>query len=65
MDIMRQYACLVVNKIMVYSYDFLFNCTMLVQASDSVMALALSHNWSVGARYLSLAGPTVAQLGFL
>ena len=28
MDIMRQSACLVVNPITVYSYGFLFNCTI-------------------------------------
>ena len=27
MDTMRQYACLVVNPITVYSYGFLYNCT--------------------------------------
>ena len=39
MDIMRQYACLVVNPITVQSYGFLFNCTTVGQASDSMMAL--------------------------
>ena len=39
MDIMRQTACLVLNPITVYSYGFLFNCTMVGQASDSLMAL--------------------------
>ena len=38
-DIMRQSACLVLNKIMVYSYGFLFNCTTVGQASDSMTAL--------------------------
>ena len=28
-----------VNQIMVYSYGFLFNCTTVCQASDSLMAL--------------------------
>ena len=32
-------ACLVVNPIMVYGYGFLFNCTTVVQASDSMTAL--------------------------
>ena len=41
MDIMRQSACLVVNPIMVYSYEFLFNCTVVGLASDSMMVLAL------------------------
>ena len=39
LDIMRQSACLVLKQIMVYSYGFLFNCTTVGQASDSMMAL--------------------------
>ena len=40
LDIMRQSACLVLNPIMVYSYNgFLFNCTTVGQASDSMTAL--------------------------
>ena len=39
LDIMRQSACLVLNPIMVYSYGFLFNCTTMGQASDSMTAL--------------------------
>ena len=39
LDIMRQSACLVLNPITVYSYDFLFNCTTVGQASDSMTAL--------------------------
>ena len=39
MDIMRQSACLVVNPITVYSYGFLFNCTTVGRASDSMTAL--------------------------
>ena len=39
LDIMRQSACLVLNPITVYIYGFLFNCTTVGQASDSVMAL--------------------------
>ena len=39
LDIMRQSACLVLNPITVYSYGFLFNCTMVGQASDSMTAL--------------------------
>ena len=38
MDIMRQSACLVVNPITVDSYVFLFNCTMVGQASDLMTA---------------------------
>ena len=40
LDIMRQSACLVLNPITVYSYGFLFNCTTVGQASDSLTALA-------------------------
>ena len=39
LDIMWQSACLVLNPIMVYSHGFLFKCTTLGQASDSMMAL--------------------------
>ena len=40
LDVMRQSACLVVNSIMVYSFGFLFSCTMVGQASDSMTALS-------------------------
>ena len=39
LDIMRQSASLVVNPITVYSYGFIFYCTTVGQASDSMMAL--------------------------
>ena len=39
-DIMQQSACLVLNPITVYSYGFLFTCTMAGQASDSMTTLA-------------------------
>ena len=39
LDIMRQSACLVLNPITVYSYGFLFNCTTVGQASDSMTPL--------------------------
>ena len=39
MDIMRQLACLVVNPITVYSYGFLFDCTMVGQALDLMTSL--------------------------
>ena len=39
LDIMRQSECLVLNPITVYSYGFLFNCTTVGQASDSMTAL--------------------------
>ena len=38
-DIMRQSTCLVVNPITVYSYGFLFSCTTVGQASESMTAL--------------------------
>ena len=40
LDVMRQSACLVLHPITVYSYGFLFNCTMVGQASDAMTALA-------------------------
>ena len=39
LDIMRQSACLVLNPIKVCGYGFLFNCTSVGQASDSMTAL--------------------------
>ena len=39
LDIMRQSACLVLNPITVYNYGFLFICTTVGQASDSMTAL--------------------------
>ena len=36
---MRQYACRVLNTITVYNFGFFFNCTMVGQASDSMLAL--------------------------
>ena len=39
LDAMRQSACLVLNPITIYSYGFLFNCTTVGQASDSMTAL--------------------------
>ena len=40
-DVMRQSACLVLNPITVHSYGSFFNCTMVGQASDSMMAQTL------------------------
>ena len=62
---MRQSACLVVSPITVDSYGFLFNCMTVGQASDLMTALTNSFNLLVSARCLLLAGPTIAQLGFL
>ena len=39
LDVMRQFACLVLNPITVYSYGFLFNCKTVGQATDSMTAL--------------------------
>ena len=39
LDTLRQSAYQVLNPITVYSYGFLFNCTTVGQASDSMMAL--------------------------
>ena len=38
LDIMRQSACLALNPFTVYSYGFLFNCTTVGQASDSMIS---------------------------
>ena len=40
LDIMRQSTCLVLTPITVYSHGFLFSCTMVGRASDSMAALA-------------------------
>ena len=39
LDVMRQFACLFLKPITVYSYGFLLNCMTVGQASDSMMAL--------------------------
>ena len=39
LDVMRQSACLVLIPNTVYSYGFLFNCTTVDQAPDSMTAL--------------------------
>ena len=39
LDVTRQSACLVLNLITVSSYGFLFNCTTIGQASDSMTVL--------------------------
>ena len=49
LNIMRQSACLVVNQITVFIRGFLFNCTVVGQASDSMTTLTLSFNRWVGA----------------
>ena len=37
LNVMRQYACLVINPITVDSFAALFNCTPVDRASDSMM----------------------------
>ena len=49
LDVMQQSACLVLNPITVSSYGFLFNCTTVGQASESMTALTLSFNLRDGA----------------
>ena len=61
-DIVRKSACPLANPIKVYSKGFLFNCTMMGPASNSMAALTLSLNQSVGVWCLPLAGPSMAQL---
>ena len=39
LDVVRQSACLVLNTTTVYSYGFLFNCTVVGQVPDSMTAL--------------------------
>ena len=39
LGVVRQSACLVLGPIAVYGCGFLFNCTMVGQASDSMTAL--------------------------
>ena len=38
LDVMRQSTCLVLNTITVYNYGFVFDCTAVGQASDSMAA---------------------------
>ena len=38
LNVMRQFACLVINPIMVYNFAALFNCTPVDRASYSMMA---------------------------
>ena len=59
MNSIRQSACRFKNPITVDSYGFLFNCTTVGQALESMTALLYSFNQLIGACCLSLAGPTV------
>ena len=51
------------NKITitVYSYDFIFNCTAVGQASDPMTTLTKSFNRWVGASCVFVAGLSMAQ----
>ena len=63
-NIMRQSACLVVNPITINNFAFLFNCTPVDRASDSMMAPTKSYLFELvgtGA-FLSVAWPTEVQL---
>ena len=39
--VMQQSSCLIVNPVMLRRFGFLYNCMMVVQSSDSMMALNL------------------------
>ena len=39
MDIMQQYACMVVHQITIISLGVLFNCMTVGQGSDSMLTL--------------------------
>ena len=45
LNLMRQYACLVINPIKVDGYAALFNCTPVDRASDSMMAPTKSYSF--------------------
>ena len=62
MDIRRPSANLVVYPIMVSGYGFLFICTVVGQASDSITTITLSFHPLDGAWCLHLTGHTIAQL---
>ena len=59
MDNMRQSVCLVINPIAFNSYGLL---NTVGQASYSMTALTYNFNPLIGALFLYLAWPTVAQL---
>ena len=45
LNVMRQSACLAINPITVDNFDALFNCTPVIQASDSMIAPTLSYSF--------------------
>ena len=59
LNVMRPFACLVINSIKVNGYAALFNCTPVDRASDSMMArpkaihLSWSVDWSTGAQLIT------------
>ena len=63
LNVMRLYACLVINPITVDGYAALFNCKPVDRASDSVMARpkAIHFSW-LGPEPSSVAWSTEAQL---
>ena len=63
MYVVRQSACLVVGSITICGCAFFFGCAMVGQALGLVVALAWVYDLLVGAWCLSIAGPTMAQLG--
>ena len=60
-DFMRQTACPVVNPVTVESYDFLFNCTAAVHASDSITALHKAFTGRLVLDTVSMAWSAVVQ----
>ena len=55
LNVMRQYACLVINPITVDNFAALFNCTPVDRSSDSMMA-------RTKAIHLSLLWPELFRL---
>ena len=61
----NEYATVMcVIPIMVYSYGFLFNGTMVGRASDLITTLTYNFNWWVSVWCLPRAGPTMDQMLF-
>ena len=57
LNVMRQFACLVINPITVDGYATLFNCTPVDRASDSMMALKLFILVGLDRTFRLLLGP--------
>ena len=60
--IMQLAAYLVINQIQCFSYGFLFNCTMVGQASAPMTNMTQNFSRWVDDLFLSLAGSLLAQL---